>query len=127
MTETKSKRRWFRFSLRTLFVVTTIIGVCAGWVLYQLNWIRQRHDFTARYSWIGWAWRPDVEPPDAPLSLRLFGETRMTAIRTPESLAEHAHELFPESVICAFPDGDEGNLKPYYTTSYSPPLHWLKH
>ena len=32
MTETKPKRRWFRFSLRTLFVLVTIIGVGAGWV-----------------------------------------------------------------------------------------------
>ena len=31
MTETKPKRRWFRFSLRTLFVVITVICVVVNW------------------------------------------------------------------------------------------------
>jgi len=35
------KRRWFRWSLRTMFVVVTV----CGWIGYQLNWIRQRHEF----------------------------------------------------------------------------------
>ena len=39
MTETKPKRRWFRFSLRTLFVLVTIIGKRLG---YSFNWIRQK-------------------------------------------------------------------------------------
>ena len=30
MTETKPKRRWFRFSLRTLFVLVTIVGHLCG-------------------------------------------------------------------------------------------------
>ena len=34
------KRRWFRFSLRTLFVVMTVF---ACWLGYEINWIRQRH------------------------------------------------------------------------------------
>src|SRR5258708_10246160 len=38
------KRRWFRFSLRTMFVVVTLFGC---WLAYSLNWIRQRHDFIA--------------------------------------------------------------------------------
>src|SRR4249919_3316018 len=33
------KRRWFRFSLRTMFVVVTIFGVWLGW---QLNIVRER-------------------------------------------------------------------------------------
>jgi hypothetical protein len=39
------KRRWPRFTLRTLFVVVTVFGVWLGW---QLNWIRQRHVYLAR-------------------------------------------------------------------------------
>jgi hypothetical protein len=39
------KRRWFAFSLRTLFVVVTLV---ACWLGYELNWIRQRRDFAAR-------------------------------------------------------------------------------
>ena len=37
MTETKPKRRWFRFSLRTLFMLVTVDGVVAGWVGYQCD------------------------------------------------------------------------------------------
>ncbi|MGD9721181.1 MAG: hypothetical protein AB7O59_03890 [Pirellulales bacterium] len=36
------KRRWFRWSLRTMFVVVTVLG---GWLAYQVNWIAQRHQF----------------------------------------------------------------------------------
>ena len=44
---TTTTRRWFRFSLRTLFVVVTIVCVLAGWLTYSLNWISQRHAFIA--------------------------------------------------------------------------------
>ena len=36
------RRRWFSFSLRTLFVVVTIAAIAGGWVMYQVSWIRQR-------------------------------------------------------------------------------------
>ena len=35
------RRRWFRFSLKTLFVVLTLFGV---WLGVQVNWIRQRRE-----------------------------------------------------------------------------------
>ena len=41
---TVPNRRWFRFSLRTLFVVVTVFVVLVG---YHLNWIRQRHELLA--------------------------------------------------------------------------------
>ena len=34
-----------RFSLRTLFVVAAVIGMILYFVVGQLRWIRQRHDF----------------------------------------------------------------------------------
>lgn len=34
-------RRWFRFSLRTFFVLLTLFG---AWLGYQVNWIRQRSE-----------------------------------------------------------------------------------
>ena len=37
---TAPERRCFRFSLRTMFVVVTVMG---GWLGYCLNWIRERH------------------------------------------------------------------------------------
>lgn len=35
MTETKPKRRWFTFSLRTFFVIVTLIGVWLGWKINE--------------------------------------------------------------------------------------------
>jgi hypothetical protein len=39
------KRRWFQWSLRTLFVVVTLFGC---WLGYEWNWIRQRHALVTR-------------------------------------------------------------------------------
>jgi hypothetical protein len=41
-------RRRRSFSLRTLFVAVTVLAVPLGWVGYQLNWIRQRHELLER-------------------------------------------------------------------------------
>ena len=43
-TDEAKPRRWFRFSLRTLFVVVTIVCV---WVAFQVSWIRQRQKLLA--------------------------------------------------------------------------------
>ena len=32
----------FRFSLRTMFVVVTVVGLTAGWLAQQQKWIRDR-------------------------------------------------------------------------------------
>jgi len=39
-----TRRRWFQFGMRTLFVTVTILAMSLGFVAYQLNWIRQRHE-----------------------------------------------------------------------------------
>jgi hypothetical protein len=41
------KHRWFRYSLRTLFVVVTLF---ACWLAYSLTWVRQRHEFLSTES-----------------------------------------------------------------------------
>jgi hypothetical protein len=77
------KRRCFRFSLRTLFVVVTVFGVWLGWVTYELNWIRQRHEFIAgekriherRGAAVAIAYTyPGKRPARAPFMLWAFGE-----------------------------------------------------
>ena len=55
MTETKPKRRWFQFSLRTLFVVVTVFGV---WFGLEIRHIRQRADMLK--------WLDERPPVDAP-------------------------------------------------------------
>jgi hypothetical protein len=50
MTEAKPKRRWFRFSLRTLFVLVTVFGIGAGVFLFQkeARLVHQRRQFVAK-------------------------------------------------------------------------------
>jgi hypothetical protein len=42
------KRRWFQFSLRTLFVVLTVVSAGAIWLGQEIQWLRERQ-----------AWRND--------------------------------------------------------------------
>jgi len=78
------KRRWLQFNLRTLFVLITLI---ACWLGYELNWIRQRHDFiteeTANCESLRQRGHKDVftvssvGPGKSPALLWLFGEPRL--------------------------------------------------
>jgi hypothetical protein len=52
-----TSRRWFRYSLRTLFVVVTAF---ACWLGYEWNWIRQRREFLAKFQ-------AQIERPIKPL------------------------------------------------------------
>ena len=76
-----------RFSLRTLFVLVTIAGCWAG---YQINWIRQRHNFRDRHA--------AIELSKAPWSLRPFGESGVKSfiVQMPSEFDE-AQGLFPEA------------------------------
>ena len=108
MSDALPKRRWFTFSLRTLFIVATVAGV---WLGYELNWIRQRRAIIAdSASCIEYG-----EARSAPGLLWLFGEPGYAEIRpryytpnwfplfTPAAAQEHRQErrriraLFPEA------------------------------
>ncbi len=78
----KRKPRWFRWSLRTLFVVVTVF---ACWVGYSLKWIRQRRSFLAEqralhsddpepHLPVSWLPQRFSRLPTAPQLLGLFGE-----------------------------------------------------
>ena len=121
------KRRWLRFSLRTLFVVVTVLAAFSGWVVYHLNWIRERHQLLARHNatsaeqYVNRRARfgdPEPKPfltiaPSSPsigFGLRLFGETDVSHVRVfildggPEGdEIERAARLFPEATIKVYP------------------------
>jgi hypothetical protein len=93
----RPKRRWFRFSLRTLFLLVTIVGVGVSWVVHQLNWIRERHEFLNRHpQFYG---EPDRK---CPWPLKLFGERTYEVLTVPSSAEQAAKRLFPESQIKIF-------------------------
>jgi hypothetical protein len=84
-------RRWFRFSLRTLFVVVTVF---ACWLGCQLNWIRQRHEHLRRF--------PEKQFHDvaAPLSLRPFGEAGVEWLNVDDGPGVgELRSLFPEAAF----------------------------
>jgi hypothetical protein len=42
--DAKPKRPWYQFSLRTMFVVVTLVCVVLAWVGYSLNWKRETQE-----------------------------------------------------------------------------------
>ncbi len=88
------RRRWFRFSLRTLFVVVTVLAV---FIAYHVNWIHQRHEFIEvapeRSGYVASRdpYLPNGEPQRPPGLLWIFGETGYFEI----SLKFHWQQLEP--------------------------------
>ena len=112
---TAPKRRWFKFSLRTLFVAVTVLGM---WIGYYIHWKQERRE--ARL-WLGvhggmglYGWHK-VEPrPPLPWMLKLLGEESEEEIhithnasanrgeRPPieyDQLVDRLAKLFPEAQV----------------------------
>jgi len=66
MPEPLPPRRWFRFSLRTMFVVVTVFAV---WLGYQVNWIRERKKLRVEWEESG-GW---IVAGQAPWQIRILG------------------------------------------------------
>src|SRR5256885_1568657 len=99
-------RRWFRWSLRTMFVVVTAFGCWLGW---QVNWIRQRHEALKRneesraiFPTVG-----GLQPTGTfPWTLRLLGEEprKFIALKIEREddlkpALSRIQSLFPESWV----------------------------
>ena len=77
------KRRWFRFSLRTLFVVVTAAGAFAGWFRWNAIQVGERKEFIAYLQALEhepnpttiWLMRWDRGEERIPLGWRLVGAT----------------------------------------------------
>ena len=52
-TSAKDRRRWLRFSLRTLLVLMTVLGVALGWLGVQVNRVRKQRDAVAWVQQVG--------------------------------------------------------------------------
>ena len=110
---TAPKRRWPRFSLRTMFVVVTVFGCWLGWNLQQ---VRERERFLREipsrggsfYALTGVPQYPPVKlrPISAPFVWSWLGATAVPAdaISLPHDKfsrdeIERARRLFPEAGI----------------------------
>ena len=94
---TPPTRRWFRFSLRAIFVTLALAAIPLGWVAYQLDWIRQRHAFLERAGVVQYP--PVAVDRPLPWSLRLFGESQQFLIGVPQEDLELVQQLFPEAIL----------------------------
>jgi hypothetical protein len=92
------RRRWFSFSLRTLFALVTLVAVWLGW---NLKWIRQRREFVSDEQF---AYAYSLHPVTAPSLLWVFAEVgrEFVIMNSPSDfeLAE-ARRLFPEAFIAS--------------------------
>ena len=116
-------RRWFRFSLRTMFVLLLVLSIPLAWLGVHVKWISDRND--AQF-WLRREWSGESDPRaiamsphrtawltcDAPWGLRLLGETGLQRIELgspkPESpyTIARLEALFPEAELVVVPDGE---------------------
>jgi hypothetical protein len=82
MSIARTQRRWLRFSLRTLLVVMTVLGV---WMGRQLSWVRERDALLSDVLARGDAWTDAIParwqtPARLPFGWRLFGAEPLATI-----------------------------------------------
>jgi len=110
---TPKSRRWFRFSLRTMFVVVTVLAVFISFVVYNLNWIKERDEARLWLPKNGGSFSSQMTPAKsfpAPWSLRILSEhgerivvldRRVIKDELPAE-ALRMQRLFPEAKIKLF-------------------------
>ena len=120
MDTAKPRRRWFRFSLRTLFVVVTLLCL---WLGSQVKAVRERQavrrEFEAagvKFFETGWVSMGSLRSPrpygqyqDPPFSRRLLGDRGVRGIffdRVATPADVEALSCFPEAAIICWPDED---------------------
>jgi hypothetical protein len=94
-----SRLRWFRFSLRTMLVLVTLVCILCGYIGWAQNWIRQRREFINRLDSDISEEMPATD--NAPFPLWIFGEIGAPATMNLPGVSEEdcqlALRLFPET------------------------------
>ena len=108
MDSPKPKRRWFRYSLRTMFVVVTLV---CGWLWWQLRIVHQRRGMLKWIEQCGchtansYNWQGLGLPNPVPVWRQWMGDTQVDFImfredNTPDKeQLERIRRLFSESTI----------------------------
>jgi hypothetical protein len=98
---TAPKRRWFAYSLRTMFVVVTVLGILGGWLAWQMGAVHERDKLIAAHV------ARDMSNPDSsriPLVWSILGASPVNSIGLPagefsdDDLA-HYRAAFPEADV----------------------------
>jgi hypothetical protein len=108
-------RTRFRFSLRTLFVATTLVALAFGWAMWNVNWIRERHAVLLSghvAAGDGPFWVPGADGVRSPGALGWFGELGYEYIEvhferrtdnlltaSDEAELDRVTRLFPEATV----------------------------
>ena len=119
--ETPKHRRWFRFSLSTLFVAVLLLSIASYW--FSANWriVQERLDvllwLQSHQGWTitdpGYRERGTYPLPAGQTAgllwvRRVFGDREVMAIGLPKRTLsqqeiDRVKKAFPEAVICWFP------------------------
>ena len=138
MTENKPKRRWFRFSLRTLFVLVTLLAMLLGYGVHVLQVVHLRSALRGNLEKQGWRFikewpvltsqggpgadHIDYVNASIPWTRQLVGDQPYSAIEYPygatDDIIDQAKATFPEAVLRMPFDQMHTGLAP----SYYPPL-----
>jgi hypothetical protein len=113
-------RRWFRFSLRTMFVLVTVGCIALGWLGWNWRIVRERQHCFDGITWshaadglrgtardIPYVWCfPDESP--MPFPRNLLGDKRMKAFLIQSDLGEMAiariRRAYPEANVLLVED-----------------------
>ena len=138
-------RRWLRFSLRGMFILITVFGC---WLGTKVSWLRQRriarewieqHEIPAEWSKASPANVTIMEfglpkhtdrSKDAPLGLRLLGESRLAYIILDKSRLSERDAGRLNSLQALFPEADGVHVQePGWTHRWPPvdPIAYLKY
>jgi hypothetical protein len=101
--EPKTRRRWFQFHLRTLFVVVTLSAVVCGYVGSQSKIVSNRKRLLQQNGAIGWLRDENDATGEIPAVRTWLGDESYRLIRvappTAEKTLEKYKAAFPEASI----------------------------
>ncbi len=106
--------RWYRFSLRTLFIAIAVVGVAAGWLVRESQFIQARREFMAqadreRQGLIGFVHY--ASSPTIPVWRMWLGDSAESRVILPATWSnadlEKAKRLFPEAFQIAIEEVQE--------------------
>ncbi len=108
---TTTKRHWFAYSLRTLFIAVTTLAIVIIWLGNTYRLVRERSDFTSHFKDFDYSLRgvgllpPDDPPAETSWIRRLMGDyphgpLMYSPSQDPDgSQLSHVRRLFPEAHI----------------------------